>query len=445
MEKIEMTKPTDTKKTNKALNRRDFLKMGAAATVGAASVAMPKIHFPVFLRQSKMELNMLTWFWTEPGRGDAWRAMIQKFHEAQSDIHINEAGYGENDYFQQILIQAKSGRIDGDLFTETPDGFLRLMNAGHTVSLEDVVSKAGVTLSKAQDMLRKDGEVNGLDIVTVRFGLVYNKAMFEKAGVTEPTDLDNWLEIATSLTDRPNQFGMYSPHLASEPFSLWFMLQQWAVLYDGIWADGKKPLLNSDAVINGIKLYKAMYDNAMPQGTDVGTANSMFGASKIAQNMVVSAAVNIWKTGAEDPEVYGNLRSAAPFWPGGKGITRIHPICVNANTEPEKQAAAKEFLSWLYQKENYQQLLEGCLDVIPAIEGGIRPEYRETLTWADGYDATTAITVPEVLGDFVLFNDELGQVVTPHIEEILAGAKSVEDAMGEAQAEAEALAERVFA
>ncbi|MBI1282581.1 MAG: extracellular solute-binding protein [Anaerolineaceae bacterium] len=433
---------TPKKSEKKNISRRDFLKLSGAAA--ATSIAMPKISFPTFIRQSKMELNFLTWFWTEPGRGDAWRAMIKKFHETQSDIHINESGYGENDYFQQILIQAKSGRIDGDLFTETPDGFLRLMNAGHTISLEDVVKKAGVTLSKAQDMLRKDGEVNGLDIVTVRFGLVYNKAMFDKAGVGEPTDIDNWVEIATKLTDRPNQFGIYSPHLASEPFTVWFILQQWAVLFDGIWAEGKKPLLTSDPVIKGMQLFKTMYDNAMPQGTDVGTANQMVATSKIAQDMVVSAAVNQWKTNTEDPELYGNLRSAAPFWPGGKGITRIHPICVNANTEPEKQAAAKEFLSWLYQKENYQELLERCLDVIPAIEGGIRPEYRATLTWADGYDATAAITVPEVLGDFVLFNDELGQVVVPHIEEILAGAKSVEDAMAEAQTEAEQLADRVF-
>ncbi len=442
-----MSNSNTSKKTPEKnnLSRRDFLKLTSTAAAGAASaVALPKIAFPNFIRQSKLELNFLTWFWTEPGRGDAWRAMIQKFHESQTDIHINESGYGENDYFQQILIQAKSGRIDGDLFTETPDGFLRLMNAGHTISLEDVVKKAGVTLTKAQDMLRKDGEVNGLDIVTVRFGLVYNKAMFDKAGVKEPTDIDNWIEIAKELTDRPNQFGIYSPHLASEPFTVWFILQQWAVLYDGIWAEGKKPLLTSDPVINGMKLFKTMYDNAMPQGTDVGTANQMVATSKIAQDMVVSAAVNQWKSNTEDPELYGNLRSAAPFWPGGKGITRIHPICVNANTEPEKQAAAKEFLSWLYQKENYQELLERCLDVIPAIEGGIRPEYRETLTWADGYDATNAITVPEVLGDFVLFNDELGQVVVPHIEEILAGAKSVEDALADAQVEAEQLADRVF-
>ncbi len=440
-----MTNPiTPKKNTAKNISRRDFLKLSGAAAGAASAIAMPKIHFPTFLRQTKMELNFLTWFWQEPGRGDAWRMMIKKFHETQSDIHINEAGYGENDYFQQILIQAKSGKIDGDMFTETPDGFLRLMNAGHTISLEDVVKKAGVTLTKAQDMLRKDGEVNGLDIVTVRFGLLYNQGLFDKAGLKEPTSIDEWVENVKSLTDRPNQFGIFSPHVASDPFSTWFTLQQWAVLYDGVWADGKKPLLTSEPVINGLKLFKTMFDAGMPQGTDIGTANKMFGGSQIAQELIVSAAVNSWKNSTDDPDLYGKLRSSKPFWPGGKGITRIHPICVNANTEPEKQAAAKEFLSWLYQKENYQQLLEGCLDVIPAIEGGIREEYRKTLTWADGYDATNAITVPETLGDFVLFNDELGQVVVPHFQEVLAGSTSVEDAMAAAQTEAEELASRVF-
>jgi len=439
---------SNTKKTaaKKAISRRDFLKLSGVAAGAATSIALPKMNFPTYIRQTKMELNFLTWFWQEAGRGDAWRMMIKKFHESQSDIHINESGYGENDYFQQILVQAKSGKIDGDMFTETPDGFLRLMKAGHTISLEDVVKKAGVTLSKAQDMLRKDGEVNGLDIVTVRFGLLYNKGLFDKAGLGEPKSIDEWVDGVKALTDRANnQFGIYSPHIASDPFSTWFTLEQWPILFDGVWAEGQKPLLTSEPVIKGLTLFKQMFDIGMPQGTDVGTANKMFGGSQIAQDLVVSAAVNEWKNSTDDPDLYGKLRSAKPFWPGGKGITRIHPICVNAHTEPEKQAAAKEFLSWLYKKENYQQLLEGCLDVIPAIEGGIRPEYRATLTWADGYDATNAITVPDTLGDFVLFNDELGQVVVPHFQEVLAGGTSVEDAMAAAQTEAEELASRVFA
>jgi ABC-type glycerol-3-phosphate transport system substrate-binding protein len=458
--KQEISMSDDIKKaplSNKPISRREFIKLGAAATAVAATAgatgsiakASTRYAVPAISQGTKMELNFLTWFWQEAGRGGAWRTMIKKFHETQNDIHINEGGWGQEQYFTNILVQAKSGKIDGDFYTETPDGFVRLMAAGHTSSLEDVVKNAGVTLSKAQDALRnKNGEVQGLDIVTVRFGLVYNKALLDKAGLGEPKSIDDWVAGVTALTKRPNQFGIYSPHVASDPFSTWFILQQWAVLYDGVWAKGKTPLLTSDPVINGVKLFKKMYDVGMPQGTDNGTATTMYGKSQIAEMLVVSAAVNQWKVKAGeqgDPNLYGNLRSAKPFWPGGKGITRIHPVIVNPNTTKEKQDAAKVFLSWLYKKENYQQLLELCLDVIPAIEGGIRPEYRADLTWADGYDATTAITVPEVLGDFVLFNDELGQVVVPHFQEVLSGTTSAEDAMAAAQKEAEQLAARVFA
>src|SRR5258706_4113935 len=150
--------------SKKVISRREFLRVGAPATAGIvaagagvksaqAATTIGKRSAPAFLQGAKTELKFLTWFWTEPGRNDAWRMMIKKFHDSQKDIHINESGYGENDYFKQILIEAKSGKIDGDLFTETPDGFLRLMKAGHTISLEDVVKKAGVTLSKAQAML----------------------------------------------------------------------------------------------------------------------------------------------------------------------------------------------------------------------------------------------------------------------------------------------------
>lgn len=44
-------------------------------------------------------------------------------------------------------------------------------------------------------MLRKDGEVNGLDIVTVRFGLLYNQGYFDKARIWTPPALMNGLKM----------------------------------------------------------------------------------------------------------------------------------------------------------------------------------------------------------------------------------------------------------
>ena len=74
-----MTKANTSKKN---ISRRDFLKLTGAAAGAASSMALPKISFPTFIRQAKMELNFLTWFWQEPGRGDAWRMMIKKFHDS---------------------------------------------------------------------------------------------------------------------------------------------------------------------------------------------------------------------------------------------------------------------------------------------------------------------------------------------------------------------------
>src|SRR5579859_3739669 len=122
----EPKKPTTN---SKSVSRREFLKVGAAAaagtllagagsTIAKAATETTRRSAPAFLQGAKKEIKLLTWFWTEPGRNTAWRTMISKFHAAQNDIHINESGYGENDYFSTILVQAKSGQIDGDLFCE---------------------------------------------------------------------------------------------------------------------------------------------------------------------------------------------------------------------------------------------------------------------------------------------------------------------------------------
>src|SRR5260221_11670310 len=103
------TKPNATKKN---ISRREFIKIGAAAAAGGLLASKAGIanaarrSAPAFLQGAKKEIKLLTWFWTEPGRGDAWRTMIKKFHDSQSDIHINESGAGENNYFSNILIQA---------------------------------------------------------------------------------------------------------------------------------------------------------------------------------------------------------------------------------------------------------------------------------------------------------------------------------------------------
>jgi ABC-type glycerol-3-phosphate transport system substrate-binding protein len=107
--------------------------------------------------------------------------------------------------------------------------------------------------------------------------------------------------------------------------------------------------------------------------------------------------------------------------------------------------ASKAFVEWLYTTDNYRELLERQLDVIPAFPDGIRKEYLDSLFWSAGYQAATPITPPEIMGEFIFYNQEFGNIVNNQFQQVLTGGVSVEDAMGAAQTELEAMAARVFA
>lgn len=429
-------------------SRRNLLKTGAAAgAAGMAAGISPKASkvfaAPTVLQGEPITLDYYTWFYNEPGRGDAWKQMIADFEASQSDIKINMTGWPFDDFTNNIIVQLQAGKLDGDLIQTTPDLVLRLLKAGVLTSLNPVLEANKIdTLSQAHDYITVDGNVLGLDVVTVVFGLFYNTAMFDAAGITAdklPVDPASWMEVSKELTDRPNQFGLFNDHLMSQPESFWFTLQQWACIYDGTWADGSTPLLTSEPVMNALTLFKQAYDESFPQGVENATANELWANQQIASQLIVSAAANVYKDSA--PEFYPNMNTYSLPWQSKKTIARIHPITIN--NQSKKSDAAMEFLTWLYAPENYRNLLTRQLDVIPAYEVGGLDDYFSQIHWLTGFQDINMTTPPQMVGDFIFNNQEYGQIVLQNFQNVLAGNQSVEDAMATAQTQAEDLAGRL--
>jgi ABC-type glycerol-3-phosphate transport system substrate-binding protein len=435
---------------SRRMTRRGLLK-GAAVISGAVALGSALPAATSFAQPvpppagGKVNLKLLSWFWWEPGRRDAWRFVIDRFHQSQSDIRIEESGWNFDDYTNRIVVQLQSGRIDGDMIQTTPDLVLRLLKAGQLEPIESVVDAAGVKdLSSAHDFIRDaNGHLYGLDMVSVAFGNLYNSALYAAAGIQDPAQtLDDWIDQVGRLTNRDaGQYGIYSPMLLSEAEAFWFRLQEWALPYDGTWAVGKTPMVTSAPIVNGLKLFKTMYDIGMPQGMDGATAVKAFSDGQIASQLAESAVVNVYKT--NNPAVYADLRSVPPPWPSRKSLVRIHPLTVNAQS-PNKDAA-KQFLTFLYRQDNYRELLQRALDVIPAYPEGMSPEYVATLPWVSGYQAVNALSPTVLLGDFIYNNQEFGQIVITHFQDTLVNNVPVEEAMGAAQVELESLAQRLSA
>src|SRR5690606_16525771 len=143
--------------------------------------------------------------------------------------------------------------------------------------------------------------------------------LFEENGITNlPTNIDEWTQVSQELTNRPDQFGMYSAHLMSEPESFWFQLQEWAMPFDGVWANEAGPQVNSEPILNAVSLFKTFYDTTFPQGSDDSTATRQWADGQIAQQLIVSAAVNVYKTSA--PDLYPHIGSYSLPWESKRSI-----------------------------------------------------------------------------------------------------------------------------
>ena len=378
----------------------------------------------------------------EGNRGKTWTSFVKEFNDSQKDVEIKPENIPFDAYTTKTIVGAQSGKLDGDILQATPELAPRLIKANLLAPLDDVLTVNKITdLSSAHNSLRKDGHLYGLDMVTVAFGILYNKKRYDDAKITPAKTPEEWVDVSKQLTNRDaQQYGFWATHLVNEASDFWFQLEEWAMPYDGVWAKGKQPLLTSDPIIKGLKLFKQMYDVAMPQGADGATGQRLFGTGAIAQGLYVSAAVGGLKPSF--PDLYPQLRSAPIPWASNKSIARIHPMMVNA-ASPVKDAAM-QFVTYMYKPENYKRLVEGCEDVIFAQPSAADPAYLEKLQWLKpGYDGVTYVTPFDMVGDFVYNFQEFGQIVITNFAKVLNSGMSVEDAMAQAQKEAEELAGRI--
>lgn len=410
---------------------------GAATSAPGAATAVPNVN-----TGAKQTVRYLSWWFEEGNRGKTWNAFIKEFNDKHPNIQVKAEQIPFDQYTTKTIVAAQSGKLDGDIIMATPELAPRLIRANLLYPLDSVLTTNNIKdLSSAHDALRKDGHIYGLDMVTVAFGLIYNSKMYADAKVTPAKTPDELVSVAQALTNRDKQqYGFWSNHLVSEAADFWFKLEEYCMPYDGVWAKGKTPLLTSEPIIKGLKLFKQLYDTSMPQGADNATADRLFGTNALAQQLAVSAAVGLYKP--KFPDLYPLLASAPIPWASNKSIARIHPMMINKDSAVKD--AALEFVTYMYQPDNYRRMVEGCEDVIFAIPSAANKAYLDNLHWLKpGFEGVTYVTPFDVVGDFVYNFNEFGQIVITNFANVLNGGKSVEDAMAQAQKEAEALATRI--
>lgn len=297
-------------------------------------------------------------------------------------------------------------------------------------------------LPKYREFLSHKGKLYALPVYGEATHLMYRKDLFDAAGVRPPKTMEELFALAEKFHKPPNMYGIAMRGLRGDGMNVYTWTEFLRSYGGDFWTPDWKPVLDSPQAIEGTRKYAELLRRFGPPGVatyswdDVQTA---FMAGKVA--MIIDATNFFTRIeNSAKSAIAGKIGYATvPAGPAGRypGIYAMGFAisAIGAKTERERQAAAL-FIQWATSKE---------IEMDKALSAGIvsvtrrsvfnhpafRAKYGKYNGWLESTVESLEIAMTEYRPRIPEWR-EIGNRIGIAIEEVLAGLKSPEVAMREA-------------
>lgn len=292
--------------------------------------------------------------------GKPWSSYIEEFNKEYPNITVNIEGV--TDYAEDSLLRLQGGDW-GDIMmipevdkSDLPTYFLSYG------SLEDV--------SKEANYIKKwsfDNEVYGIPSTAVGRGIVYNKKVFEQAGIAElPATPEEFMADLKAIKEKTQAIPLYTNYFAGWTMGAWDD-------YVGSTATGDETYMNQTLLhtkapfkdpgdgTHAYNVYKILYD-AVQNGyteddyttTDWESSKGMINNGKIGCMVLGSWAYSQMQQAGENADDIGYM--PFPITVDGKRYSQAdsdYNFAINIDTSAEKQEASMIFVKWMAEKSGF--------------------------------------------------------------------------------------------
>jgi len=306
--------------------------------------------------------------WQQWGGGheeQALKDVIKQYEQLHPNITINELPVTDN---SKILTAISGGN--------PPD----IIDLGTTASLGEWASKGALTdltsyikndkafnkgafVPASWSPVTYQGKIYGLPFMNFNVGLLYNKALFQKAGITSaPTTLEALTQDAAKLTTQSTggkitQMG-FLPDYPGQSNGQVVSLEDFGWLFGGQWFDSStnKPTANNPANVKALDWEAQIYQKYGPQNVanfekSAGaylTAQDLFESGKLA--MVYDGPWALAYIEQNNPSLAKNI-GVVPFPapasnPSATGTSFIDTNAQVIPTGSPHAQAAFDFIAW---------------------------------------------------------------------------------------------------
>jgi multiple sugar transport system substrate-binding protein len=290
--------------------------------------------------------------------------LIDEYQQKNKNVKINYKKMDPQDFRQKLITQINDGR-GPDIFRFHNTWLPEIKQI--VAPLPDaIVSKKDYEktfLAVFQKDLKAGERYYGIPLYIDGLVLIYNKSLFDKAGInTAPTDWEELIDAAARLTVKDDQGNIVTAGVAlgtanniehfSDILGL-FLLQNGA--------DLKK--LNQQEAIDALRVYREFaeppnnfWDENMPNSI------TAFIQEKVA--MVIAPSWQLIVLKASNPELQIKV-APVPSVPGGQPLSLANYWAEGVSVKSKNQIEAWKFLKFLSEKESLAKLYENQSKVRP--------------------------------------------------------------------------------
>jgi len=364
---------------------------------------------------------------------EALKKMIAKFNEQYPNVKVELQSFGYDDYFTQLQSKIVGGSA-ADVFELNFENFVAYASEDVLLDIGDLIGDTSGFNQTALEAFQYDGKQFGIPNSFSNVVLIYNKDLFDKAGVSYPTDDWTWtdmLEAAKKIRAlSADTYGLYRP-LSFHEFYKGVKQNGGSLLSE----DGKNFTVNLPQNVETLEIMSDWVtgSNVMPSDAQMGGMGDwdLFKSGRLGMIVTGIWAFSdftdncdfAWDVAVEP----GNTAKATHFF--------SNAYVVNKETaNPGAAAAFAAFLagskeaaqirvdaSWELPPVTYQDVLDSYLKVTP-------PENREAVFKSLDYLVTPPVVKQQ---------SEMQEIISKHLNNAVSGNVSAKDALDACQAELE--------
>ena len=366
------------------------------------------------------------------GNEETLQKMYEAFHEEYPNITVNIETIGYDDYFTQMQTRVAGGTAP-DCYELNIENFAAYANKGVLAELTGI-DTSGYNAT-ALNAFSVNGKQYGVPGNFSNVVLIYNKDLFDQAGVSYPTDDWTWddamdaCEKISALGD--DIYGIYQPITFNEFFKV-------AAQYGGgvLNADKTEFTINSEENLKAVTMMisKVTDTNVQPTEAQMGGMGDwdLFESGRLGM-----IPTGIW--------AFNTFADACDFnWdicvePGGtQKATHFFSNALVVNADSDKKEAAATWINWLASSDTSAQMRIDAGWDLPAISneevlsGYLKltpPENRQAV-----FDSLNYLTVAPIIEDYSLMSD----IITGKLSLAAGGEITVQEALDQAQEECSA-------